>query len=218
MSNANDVVKLIKYSLKRENWLKEIKANLETRNQGAISPKGWALRTSKTARRFNETQRKYLEDKFKIGQATGCKLDPVTVATEMRTARNKEGIRQFSVSEFLTPKQVQSFFSRMASKIRKGQGDECLDEDIAAAEEQESYEETRMVVLKEVQLKHPIVFDTFNLCDLEASGKLSDLSVSMLRNVCEHFDLPVEEIRKKRKAPYIALLSELIRECECHVP
>ena len=29
MSNANEVVKLIKYSPKRENWLKEIKANME---------------------------------------------------------------------------------------------------------------------------------------------------------------------------------------------
>lgn len=29
MSNANEVVKLIKYSPKREHWLKEIKANIE---------------------------------------------------------------------------------------------------------------------------------------------------------------------------------------------
>jgi Arf-GAP/Rho-GAP domain/ANK repeat/PH domain-containing protein 3 len=186
-----------------------------TRHHGTILPKGWTLKTSRASKRFNETQRKYLEDKFKIGQTTGCKQDPIAVSTEMRSAMNKEGTRLFSPDEFLTPKQVQSFFSRMASKVRKGQAGEYKDEDIEAAAEQEAYEETPMVVLKEVQLQHPMVFDTFNLCDLEPSGKLCELSVSMLRNICEHYDLPVGDITKKRKAPYIALLSELIRECEC---
>ena len=186
-----------------------------TQHNGTLLSKGWALKTSRASKHFNEAQRKYLEDKFKISQTTGCKQDPISVSTAMRSAMNKEGTRLFSPEEFLTPKQVQSFFSRMASKVRKEQAYDSEDEDIEAAVEQEAYEETHMVVLKEVQLQHPMVFDTFNLCDMETSGKLSELSLSMLRNVCDHFDLPVKDITKKRKAPYILLLSELIRECEC---
>ena len=104
------------------------------------SLKDWALKTSRASKRFNRKHRKYLEDKFKIGQTTGCKQDPISVSMAMGSAMNKEGTGLFSAEEFLTPKQVQCFFSRMASKVRKE------DEDIEAAVEQEVYEETCMVV------------------------------------------------------------------------
>jgi Arf-GAP/Rho-GAP domain/ANK repeat/PH domain-containing protein 3 len=186
-----------------------------TQGIGTVLPEGWALKSSKTAKRFNNAQKSYLEEKFRLGQATGCKLDPATVAMDMRSSRNKEGVRQFSATEFLSQKQVQSFFSRMASKLRHGKADE---NDIIAAEEQQAYEETRTLVLREVQLRHPIVFDTFNLCDLHKSGKINQLSVPMLRTVCENFDLPVEAITKRRKSPYLSLLKELIDACDvCHV-
>ena len=44
---------------------------------------GWALKGSKKAGRFTDDQRKYLEDKFRIGQETGHKADPEHVAQEM---------------------------------------------------------------------------------------------------------------------------------------
>ena len=45
-----------------------------------------------------------------LGQETGHKLDPASVARDMRFAKEKEGRRQFTVREFLTAQQVQSFF------------------------------------------------------------------------------------------------------------
>ena len=80
--------------------------------------KGWALKRSKKKARFTEDQRKYLGDKFRIGQETGRKADPEQVAREMRYARNERGERRFKVDEFLTAGQIQSFFSRTAAKLR----------------------------------------------------------------------------------------------------
>ena len=112
------------------------------------------------------------------------KLDPVDVARDMRYARNQEGEKLFTVSEFLTEQQIQSYFSRRASKLRHYHSEDPesdQDEDVMAAEEEIAHENVRAVVLEEVGIRHPIVFDTFNLCDMHKAGKLRHLSVSMLR-------------------------------------
>ena len=49
-------------------------------NSANTLPEGWALKTAKKASRFSDTQKKYLEEKFNLGQATGQKQDPTTVA------------------------------------------------------------------------------------------------------------------------------------------
>lgn len=83
-------------------------------------------------------------------------------------------------------------------------------EDTEAAEDSEAYDNARTLVLKEEQLCHPIVFDSFNLCDMYRKSRLGDLSVAMLRTVCEHYDMDVKEITVRRKAPYLYLLKELL--------
>ena len=183
-----------------------------------ILPEGWALKSPKKATRFNEAQKHYLEEKFNLGQETGHKLDPAIVARDMRYARNKDGTRQFKMIEFMTPQQIQSFFSRQSSKLRHRQPEDDPESqtDLAAAEEQQAYDSTRALVIREVQLSHPIVFDTYNLCTMYKAGKMRQLSVAMLRAACEHFDLSVEGIRTGRlKAPYISLLKDLISTCDC---
>ncbi|CAH3146260.1 unnamed protein product, partial [Porites lobata] len=184
-----------------------------------VLPQGWALRSARKATRFSDSQRQYLDGKFNVGQATGVKLDPVDVARDMRYARNQEGEKLFTVSEFLTEQQIQSYFSRRASKLRHSHSEDPesdQDEDIMAAEEEIAHENVRAVVLEEVGIRHPIVFDTFNLCDMHKTGKLRHLSVSMLRSICEHFDIEVMNIKGRRKAPYLSLLGELLVACSCH--
>ena len=58
-----------------------------------------------------------------------------------------------------------------------------------AAEEELAHENGRTEVLNEVALRHPIVFDDFNLCDMHGSGKLGQLSLVMLLSICAHFDI-----------------------------
>ena len=45
-----------------------------------VLDEGWALRSTKTSKPFSEKQRRFLEEKFTIGETTGRKLGPVTVA------------------------------------------------------------------------------------------------------------------------------------------
>ena len=73
-------------------------------------PKGWALKTTKKFTRFSDTQKKYLEEKFKLGQATGQKQDPINIARDMRFAKKMDGSKLFKRDEYLTTQQVQSFF------------------------------------------------------------------------------------------------------------
>ena len=59
----------------------------------------WALKTTKSYRRFNEAQRNYLGEKLQIGQHTGHKLDPTVVARNMRNAKKSDGARLFQPDE-----------------------------------------------------------------------------------------------------------------------
>ena len=184
-------------------------------------PEGAALKSTKKATRFNDAQKRYLDEKFNLGQETGHKLDPAIVARDMRYARNKDGTRQFTSGEFLSAQQIQSFFSRKSSRLHHThpEGDlESQTDDLAAGEEQQAYDNTRGLVLREVHLPHPIVFDTYNLCNMHKNGKLNKLSVAMLRAACEHFDLNVEGITARLKAPYISLLQSLVLSCDCCPP
>jgi len=56
---------------------------------------GWALKETKKAYRFNDTQKTYLEAKFNIGQSTGRKMDAEAVAREMRRSVGSDGKRLF---------------------------------------------------------------------------------------------------------------------------
>ena len=132
----------------------------------------------------------------------------------MRYTKDEAGSRRFTLDEFLIPQQVQSFFSRMAAKIRNRQ-EEVIEEDTTAAEDQAAFSSTRADILENCQLTHPIVYDSFNLCALYACNGFKKLSVNMLRLICEYSDLDVCNIPRSRKAPYIELISSLVLTCTC---
>ena len=59
-------------------------------------PKGWALKVMKKAICFNEKQiLNNFEEKFFLGQETGYKVEAVTVAQEMKYAKDESGNRRF---------------------------------------------------------------------------------------------------------------------------
>ncbi|KAK3722361.1 hypothetical protein QZH41_003618 [Actinostola sp. cb2023] len=193
----------------------EVQGNTE---DNVVLPVGWALKSSSKSTRFNSRQKNYLDNKFRIGQETGHKADPATVAHDMRYSKDSEGKRLFRVDEFLTHKQIKSYFSRKSAKVRSGNATDIQDvaeEDEIAAEEQQNYDDARQSILQEVQLKHPIVYDTYNVCSMQTSNTFTKLSVSVLRSMCEYFDLPVNHIKAHRKAPYLVLVKELVQSCTC---
>ena len=96
----------------------------------------------------------------------------------------------------------------MTSKL-KNKHEEILEEGTTAAEDQAAYSSTRTNILENCRLIHPIVYDSFNLCSLNASNVFKRLNVHMLRMMCEYFDLDTANIRRSRKATYMQLLRNL---------
>ena len=111
-------------------------------------------------------------------------------------------------SEFLTGQKISSFFSRLTSK-RTLENDEMTESDVEESqdvEDEEAFRKLRSEILQEVALCHPICYDSYNICKLLADSKLSRFAIQMLRDICEHFIIPITDIIVKRKAPYIERL------------
>ena len=191
-----------------------VEENKQRRPSKNLLVKGWALKAAKTSKRFNECQRSYLDLKFTIGQETGHKLDPASVAREMRYVKDRDGTRMFEADEFLTETQIRSYFSRRAAKLRHGYEPDSDDEE--AVEEETNYNITRSLLVQELGIQHPVTYDQYNLCEMFSSNTLSKLSVKLLQDICANMDIDTESVTTaRRKAPYVALLSEAIQQCSC---
>lgn len=176
-----------------------------------VIPQGWALKTSRKSKRFNDNQKEYLNDKFQIGQETGIKADPTEVSQDMRHAKMENGERRFTVDEFMTPQQIKSYFSRRAAKLKNipestsGSQDEDVQEEL-------TYSSIRNQIIEQCHVIHPITYDNYNICQLYSDGKLTRLSVALLRYICTYFFTSLPD---RRKAPYISLIAELVQSCSC---
>ena len=175
---------------------------------------GWALKCGKKAYRFNEQQKAYLDAKFAIGQTTGKKLDGEIVACEMRRALAPDGVRLFKVSEFLTPQQLSSYFSRRTAKIRQQPPN---DTDIRASEEEDNFARARETVMA-ITLQHPITFDQYDICAMAKDGSLKRLKLSMLQSICQKLELEVPPKPIRRKKVYLDLMEKVVANCTCHEP
>ena len=160
--------------------------------------------------------------KFSIGEATGQKADAALVAKAMMTARNFDGERLFTSSEFLTGQQVASYFSRLASKRTLNDHErEEKDSDMdinqrEAAEDEDAFSGSRSDVLGQVAISHPIYYDCYNLGELIKNAKISNFAIPVLQDICRHFDIPLADITKRRKAPYIDRIVAYCKDCPCH--
>ena len=140
-----------------------------------------------------------MEAKFNLGQSTGRKVVPDFVAKEMRRALDSDGKRLFRPSEFLTVQQITSYFDRLAAKRRH--------QVVATAREE---------ILSEIEVEHPIVFDQYKLCALVVNNSLKNLKMGLLEMLCEKLELEVStQSGRRKKAPYIAALSDLVAVCSC---
>ena len=176
---------------------------------------GWALKTSGSKVRFTSTQVSYLTSKFKIGEETGQKANPASVARAMRTAKDTNGNPLFTYEYFLTSTQIASFFSRLASKKSLANEDEVVMDDLNSAASETEMEKLTSVAALEAGLIHPITYDVYNLCDMSSKSKLKNLSISQLRDICKSYDIDVNEVTVRRKLPYIEHITNLCKECTC---
>ena len=127
---------------------------------------------------------------------------------------------KFKVDEFLTAGQIQSFYSRTAARLRHvvapedDNDDEETDDNSQAAEEEEAFSDACNTILLQCAPVHPIVYDTWNLCAMSSSNKLSKLTVAQLREICSHFSME-DELSGHREKPYLDFILNLVGACSC---
>ena len=163
---------------------------------------GWALSKPRSNVRFPEKVKQYLTARFTLGERTGRKADPAQVAAGMRNAKNESNERLFTRTEWMTKTQVQSFFSRLAAKRRKDQGAIDLsadqDEDVQCLQENSDRQDLVDMVNGEINVSHPICYDTYDLCERYHSNTLKEFNVAMLKTICSYFEIPVKSRGKKQ--------------------
>ena len=193
----------------------------QPRMQGTSAlPMGWALKSAGSKRsRFSATQKSYLTDKFKIGELTKKKVDPASVARSMMTAKNTNGSRLFTSDDFLTATQIANFFSRLASKktlLDDDLGEQFLDdEDVEAAAVEDELEQMTTEAANELAAKHPLFYDNYNLCELSSKRKLGSFALPVLKDMCKYFGLDVDDIKIRRRKPYVDRLLAICESCTC---
>ena len=187
--------------------------------QESVLRMGWALKSTKQRKRLSEKQKKYLLDIYLIGESTGYKAEPAAVAKSMRKSKNSDGDLLFEASEFLTPQQIASFFSRLSAKrallTADDEDEDEIEEDLREAMEEQNLDDLSKEVVNEVSIQHPIMYDTFNICDYVSQSKLEKFSISILQDICGSFQLDTSDIGQKRKRPYIELIVNLVKKCSC---
>ncbi|CAH3124606.1 unnamed protein product [Pocillopora meandrina] len=158
-------------------------------------PMGWALKCSRTrGARFSTKQKEYLSAKFQIGERTGLKADPASVATAVRKAKDVNGEQLFDNDD--------------------------EDEDHTAHLPRENHSQEmrdNIVTSMSIQNAHPIVYDSLNICELVQKSKLASFSIKLLQEICSSFGLDISNIKIKRKQPYINILRELVKGCKCQL-
>ena len=194
----------------------ELDAVAKSPSSHDMLPKGWALRSSASRRcRFTYKQKNYLTEKFQLGERSGRKSDPASVARSMMSAMDSQGKRLFSSEEFLTASQVAGFFSRLAAK-KSLLSDDDLEEEIEGATQEATIEELTSEVSSELLPGHPIMWDKYDLCEMTSGGNLNTtkLSIAKLRGICSGLDIAVDA-SIKRKQPYADKIEVYCQKCRC---
>ena len=121
----------------------------------------------------------------------------------MRTGNDTNGNPLFTYQYFLTSTQIATLFSRLVSKKSLANEDEVVKDDLNSAASETEMEKLTSVAALEAGLTHLITYDVYSLCGMSSKSKLKNLSISQPRDICESYDIDVNEVTVKRKLPYI---------------
>ena len=64
-----------------------------------------------------------------------------------------------------------------------------------------------------IGVKHPLMYDVYNLCEMAYENKLSSFKVKMLREICKHFEISIHS--RDTKPTLVKKLSDMARDCCC---
>ena len=144
----------------------------------------WALHKPKGGQtRFSDEVCGYLKKNFDIGKKIGRKEDPAQEANDMCNAHNTDDTRMFIKMEWLSKLQIQGFFSRVSTKRKQSDGKETSSDDdepdnneelaveYASLTDEQMFEKASVAVQSEIGVKHLVMYDVYNLCEMAFENK-----------------------------------------------
>ena len=69
-------------------------------------------------------------------------------------------------------------------------------------------------VLAEIALQHPVIYDTYNLCELRQRNELRKFNVKMLKEICK--ELQVQFKSRETKMMILDKLATELSKCNCN--
>ena len=107
----------------------------------------------------------------------------------MRKARNAGGPLLFVSDEYLTSQQITSFFLRMAAKksIQDPMTSDDDDDDFASAIAEKEFDQVHQEIMNEIAIQHPILYKSYNICQMALTSKLSNFSIAMFAGHMQAF-------------------------------
>ena len=167
--------------------------------------KGWTLRKQKAAVRISSDVKEFLTNYKDLHQ----KAMPADVVEQIK--------KTFPVSEWVEEQTVRGYFSKLALQQKGLPVSEDEGED-KALEKEDYMEQLVGVAEQEIALRHPLVYDDFNFCDLAAKGRLAKVlekqKLIQLQSFCEYFDVEISGCAN-RKPSYYEPLIQLANSCDC---
>ena len=144
-------------------------ASMSVEDDGSVLPMGWALKSAGVQRKnLTVVQKNYLTKVFQVGERTGQKAFPTSVSKVMRRGKHREGSNILDKSDYLTPLQIAGFFSRLSAKktysVEQSSEEEELERNELTTEN--AIEEMSNEVTKALALQHPIMYETYNICEI----------------------------------------------------
>ena len=133
----------------------------------------------------------------------------------MVSAKDANGNRLFTSDDFPSANQKTGFFSRLLAKKTLYEEVEEAENDFQNAADGVSIEELTYVAVQELQIRHPISYDIYNLWDMAARSKLNNFSVSVLKDICLFYEIDATDKTVHRKQPYVNKIQSLCLSCVC---
>ena len=145
--------------------------------EGAASvlPMGWVLKSAGVqGKNLTVGQKNYLTKVFQVGERTGQKADPTSVSKAMRRVKHSDGSNIFDKRYYLTPLQIAGFFSRLSAKKTYSVEQSSEEEEPERNEliTEKAIEEMSNKVTKALALQHPIMYETYNICEIVGQSSL----------------------------------------------
>ena len=194
-------------------------ASMSVEGYGSVLPIGWALQSAGVQRKnLTVAQKNYPTEVFQVGERTRQKADPTSVSKAMRRVKHSDGSNIFDKRYYLTPLQIAGFFSRLSAKKTYSVEQSSEEEEPERNElitEKAIIEEMSDEVTKALALQHPIMYETYNICDIVGQCKLAKFSIRTLQNICAALKLDVASMIGKRKQPYMEIIEGVLARCGC---